>query len=83
MKQITQEELAALRTGGGGNNSWLRDVLLSMKAGEIIQIDASEWRAKRSPAELTGRIRRAANGKRNFIVKRILDGSGWVIICEK
>ena len=77
MKHLTREEAAQLETRPNGRLSWARGFLFGMKVGDIVLVERKDWKQNRVPSTVIKRM----TGKegREWTVKTLLDGSGWII----
>lgn len=78
MKKISEEEARKIKTVPNGKATLLRVALLSMSVGEILLIEAHEWKWKKQP--LSTYCRRLEKQKKvKFNCGKVVDGSGWVV----
>ena len=78
MRKLTEEDVNNIAAKPSGKISIARSHLISMKIGDIILLEKSEWNNKsNSPTELIRRMRK--EDKMDFSCHTALDGSGWII----
>lgn len=78
MKTLTEEQANSIPSKSIGKLSIARVHLTNMNVGDIIQLDKSEWhRKEKSPIGLLRQLK--IEEKKHYMLKTILDGSGWII----
>ena len=75
---LTRKEAAALRTNGFGKKHPVRQMIETLKPGEILRVQRSEfdWK-KRTPNYFCIRVGRASNS--TFKVSNEVGRTGWLI----
>ncbi len=77
MKKIKREEMESMLLRQMGPSTLLRVSLLSLKVGEILQVEPADWTWKsKSPSAL---CRRLESSRRKFKCLKSMEGKGWVI----
>jgi len=78
MKKITNEEFSTLALKLENRNHPVRDYLLQLQTGEILQVNRNEWKWRtKSPSFICRSIERKTT--RRFDCFKLTDGTGWVI----
>ena len=78
MRKLTEDEAAAIPSRPRGRYSKARMIMMSMKVGDIILLEPSEWPQRRNgPHHMIRRIR--MQGKLDWTCEQAMDGSGWII----
>jgi len=78
MKRITKAEAEQLVKRPDGKMSYVRGLLLTMKTGEVIILEKSEWKRKgQMPSTYCKWLGRKTTGA--WKCETLMDGTGWVI----
>ena len=78
MKKLTREEADKIPRKPPGRSSYVRNILINMKVGDIVLIEPQDWGWKsKLPSALTKYIE--SNSAMRFKCEQALDKSGWVV----
>lgn len=78
MRKLSKKEAAALETRPPGRMAPLRAHLLNLEVGEALLIERSDWQQRRrSPSTMLRRM--ATRTGRDFDMRVMMNGTGWVV----
>ena len=77
MRKLTREEAEAMPVRPDAKTSWFRGVFFGMQVGDIVLIEAHEWKQQRAPITVIKSMP-GVNG-RTWDCKLIVGRKGWIV----